>query len=216
MQPVYWHRTLSNRGLRVYLGDDFSCTKNERFKVTTYQKEFPGGRENGIDWELLSCISTESNFNIAFVFKYGQSRFTGCYSFFVPLFLKFRGVGIQLPPGSHCASKETCHFSDVFVKSCWYFQFLTHYFLFVVISTTFSSGTFQVIILLKLLKNCKIISIIKPYFHHSKLYNNPPFVYRPFPEKGGPHKYQHPWAEYQGGYSLFASVFFSPQFCMLA
>lgn len=128
--------------------------------------------------------------------------------FFVPLFLKFRGVGIQLPPGSHCASKQTRRFSDVFVKSCWYFQFLTHYFLFVVISTPFSSGTFQVIILLKLLKNCKIISIIKPYFHHSKLYNNPPFVYRPFPEKGGPHKYQHPWAEYQGGYSSFASGFF--------
>lgn len=115
------------------LGIIFLCTKNKGFKVTTCQQEFPGAGENGIDWKLLSCIYIDHNFNTALFFKYCQRGLTGHYSFFISLFLKFQGE-FRFPQALIVLPKQMCHSSDVFVKSCWYFQFLTHHFLFVVTS----------------------------------------------------------------------------------
>ena len=67
--------------------------------------------------------------------------------------------------------------SDVFGKWCQFLWFsIFRHLIFVVTSTRFSSGTFQIITLsIKLLKNWKIVSIIKPCFHYLKLFDNLPY-----------------------------------------
>ena len=59
----------------------FFGTKNKSFKLTTYQKDFLGAGENGIDRELLSYIYTHDGFS-ALVFNPTQRGFVGRDSFF--------------------------------------------------------------------------------------------------------------------------------------
>ena len=69
-------------GLQIYFWFFFFFgTKNKSFKLTTYQKDFLGAGENGIDRELLSYIYTHDGFS-ALVFNPTQRGFVGRDSFF--------------------------------------------------------------------------------------------------------------------------------------